>query len=403
MTKSLDVTVDDQSNVTKVTPIEERAVITPAKGPSPREAARRNTVQARAADVKARRIAIMRKALADRQHKRQVERDEAIAAAATLAGNLEDHIIQTKVVASDIFIPEEYQRIFDQARAEGIAMRFKWSRFQAPHVNQRPDGTLVAVDGQHRIWAAQRCFGADVEVPVNLTHVETTVEEAGDFDAENTERRSLNYNAAFRARIHARDSDSLQVLLLLKEVGMRPLWPGETRGTEATVTACRTVEYMIKQGGASSARAVLSILRDVGGTDSDWYRDFILAGMWQFLLRYDGYLRRDRLVEVLKKQADSHALDGLTAEHKNSINSSNGAAACGALHYLYNFRMKVGDALPPYSIESANRHSALVRRFARQWIENHEKGSANGAKRAGAWAPGSQLPSKSRPRDVSPS
>ena len=319
-----------------------------------------------------------------------------------MAGRPEDHLTQVYVKASDILIPEEYQRIFDQARAEGIAMRFKWSRFQAPHINRRPDGTLVAVDGQHRIWAAQRCFGADVMIPVNLTTVETTVEEASDFDAENTERRTLNYNAAFRARIHARDADSLQVLLLLKEVGMRPLWPGENRGTEATVTACRTVEYMIKQGGASSARAVLAILKEVGGTDPDWYRDFILAGMWQFVLRYDGYLRRDRVVEVLKKQGDSHALDGLTAEHKNSINSSNGAAACGALHYLYNYRMKVGDALPPYSIESNTRHSALVRRFARQWLERHEKGGPNGAKKAGAWASGKQLPYQARPRDQTP-
>jgi len=400
---TLDVTVDAQRVVTEVTPIEERAIVTPAKGPSPREAARRNTVQARAAEVRRRRTAIIRQALEKRRGQRQAERDAAIAAAAEAAGDPKDHIEQVYVKASDILVPEEYQRIFDQPRAEGIAMRFKWRRFQAPQINRRPDGTLVAVDGQHRIWAAQRCFGQDVMIPVLLTHVETTVEEAGDFDAVNTERRTLNYNAAFRARVHARDADSLQVLLLLKEVGMRPLWPGENRGTPATVVACRTVEYMIKQGGASSARAVLSVLRDVGGTDPDWYRDFLLAGMWQFLLRYDGLLRRDRLVDVLRKQTDSHALDGLTAEHKNSINSSNGAAACGALHYLYNYRMKVGDALPPFSIESPTRHSALVRRYARQWVTAHEPGGHIGAKPNGAWSSGAQLPYQSRPRDAAPS
>jgi hypothetical protein len=280
-------------------------------------------------------------------------------------------------------------------------MRFSWRKFRSVAVNRRPDGTLALVDGQHRLRAAQMLWGPDVRVPCTFTHADTSQEEAGDFDGINTDRSGLAYNVAFRARIHHGDENSKKVQAVLAEFGLRPLWPDENRGVPGTVVATRTIEYMIKAGGVSSARAVLSILKEVWKDDPNGYRDFILGGMWQFLVRYDGSIRRDRVVTVLGRLNSPSGLDELTAENKTSVNSSSAAACCGAIHYLYNYNMKLGMALPPFSMESSSRHAALLRRAARRWIDKHE-GGRGGPKKAGLWSPGGQLPYTARKRDRSP-
>lgn len=393
-------TVLADSTVAEVATVDE-GTRTPPTGPSPREARRLNEQQSRAERLKAQRTAIITEALNRRRMARAAEQAAAIERSRVTAGAAEEQIENGWVTASEVVVPEEYQRIYDEKRSRGYAMRFSWRRFRSVAVNRRPDGTLALVDGQHRLRAAQMVFGPDVRVPCTFTHADSTQEEAGDFDGINTDRSGLSYNTAFRARLHHGNKESLQVEEVLTQYGLRPLWPGENRGVPGTVVATRTVEYMIKAAGVSSARAVIGVLQEVWKDDASGYRDFILSGLWQFLVRYDGLVRRDRVVTVLGRLKSPTELDGLTAEQKTGVNSSAAVACCGAIHYLYNYNMKLGMALPPFSAESPSRHSAMLRRAARRWLDKHE-GGRGGAKKAGLWAPGAQLPYRARKRDRSP-
>jgi hypothetical protein len=405
MTRTIEVTVDQEGRVTDAQPVE-TGDVTPQEGPTPREARRQNLKAARADEIRARRTAIIKAAVDRRRKVREAERTTAIARAREEAGEAKDVIENGEVVASRVIVPPEYQRPYTEGRAVGYAMRFSWRKFRSIAINRRPDGTLALVDGQHRLRAAQMVFGPDVVVPCTFTHVETTAEEAGDFDGINTDRSGLAYNAAFRARVHYEDPDSVLVMTVLAEKGLRPLWPREPRGIKGTVTACRTIEYMTKKAGVTSARATISILHELWGDDPEGYRDFMLGGLWQFLLRYDGHVRRDRIIEVLREASRKDgpkAMDDLTADHRSSVNTSSAAAFCGAVHYLYNYRLRPGSALPPYAPESTTRHNAVVRRHARRWLDTHERSrQARRGPDRGAWVDGTQVPFKGRPRDKSP-
>lgn len=369
--------------------------VTPEVGPSPREAVRQNSVQAQAAETRSRRAEANVKRLNERRVLRDQERATAIAAAAERAGHPDDHVSQERVRLGDIVVPPEYQRLLNEDRALGYALQFSWEAFQAISVNRRPDGTLVLTDGQHRLYAAQLCFGDEVTVKCNVTSVANTPREAGLFLTMNTERVGLNYNSAFKARLHSRDANAERVVALLEEFHLDYTRPGEFRGQPGKVTAVATLESMIRQAGVSSGRAVLSILHDLWGDTPEAYRDYLLGGLWQFLIRYDGLYRRDRIMTALKRDG-LEAISDRVNDFKTSVNSSSAAAACGSIHFTYNWHLQVKDALPPFASEAKNRYSAMIRKCAREWAVRHEgkNGQALVAARSvsGLYAPGHQIP-----------
>ena len=367
---------------------------TPPEGPTPREAHRVNTVQARAeAGADRRKEALLRR-LNERREARALERATAIARAAEAAGEADDRVSQEKLRLGDIVVPEEYQRTLNQDRAIGYALRFSWEAFQSISVNRRPDGTLVLTDGQHRLYAAQLAFGDDVLVKANVTSVVNTPQEAQLFLTMNTERTGLNYNAAFKARLHALDANALQVVEILTEYGLDYTRPGEYRNQAGKVTAVSTLESMVRQGGRSSAREVLAILRDVqdGKPHPSAYRDFLMAGLWQFILRYDRHYRRDRLVKALRRDGLDKLAESVS-EFKTAVNSSDAAACCAAIHFAYNWHLLEKDALPPFAMEAKNRYGAIIRRAAKNWIVRHEGQNGTQPKRSmtGLYAPGDQV------------
>ena len=379
----------------EVLPLPPAEQITPPLGPSPREAVRQNTVQAQAQVTRSQRAEANVKRMNERRQVREQERADAIKAAAQKAGHADDHVIQKGIPIGDIVVPEEYQRNLNVDRAVGYALQFSWEAFQAISVNQRPDGTYVLTDGQHRLYAAQLCYGDAEVVKCNVTKVANTPQEAGLFLTMNTERVGLNYNSAFKARLHALDANALRVVDLLKEFDLDYTRPGEFRGQAGKVTAVATLESMVRQAGVTSARATLSILHEIWGTTPEAYRDFMMGGLWQFLIRYDGLYRRDRIISSFKRDGLSDISDRV-ADFKTSVNSSSAAAACGAMHFTYNWHLQMKDALPPFSSEAKNRYASLIRKCARDWVVRHEgkTGQAMLAARSvsGLYAPGAQIP-----------
>lgn len=368
---------------------------TSPNGPTPREAARRNTVSAQAEVNADRRMEALKKRLDDRREARAEERRVAIAAAAVAAGDPDDDVALKRLRLGDIVVPEEFQRLLNEDRAIGYALKFSWAAFQAISVSKLPDGTLLLTDGQHRLYAAQLAYGDDVLVKCVVTTLKNIHQAAALFITTNDERVGLNYNAKFKARIVAQDDNVRQIIALLKEFDLDYTRPGEPRGRQGTVTAVSTLESMIRQAGVTSAREALAVLHHVWGDNPDAYRDFLLAGMWQFLIRYDGLYRRDRLIESLKRDGLEKIAD-LVPDFKTSVNSSNAAAACGAIHFTYNWHLRERDALPAFASEAKNRYAALIRRAARNWQVRHEVGNGGKAPArpiTGMYAPGSQVPS----------
>jgi len=326
----------------------------------------------RKAEVAARRTAILDEVRERRRKSRDEDRQAKIAHARTLFGPLDQALKIDWLPANTLSYPPEYQRVFDDDKAMKYAMDFNPNMFGTIAVNIRPDGFRAMLDGQHRVFAAQLVHGDDVLVPCVVTYLKTSKEEAEAWDGYNNARTQPVLAARFRAAVHAEKEAPLEVLLVLREFDLRPLWEKESRTTPNTVAAIRSVQYMADTAGATSARAVVGILHEVGGGDPAWYRDFILNGTWQFLMRYEPYLRRDRLVTVLKGLDDPKTLDKLAAGNRTMVNGSISYACCAAIHALYNANEHGPNRLPDWTIQSTTRAGAIIREGVRAWRAKYE-------------------------------
>jgi len=398
----------------KVVPLPET---TSPVGPTPREARRLNVSAERVQQGIDNRRAALMKRLEERRVARQEERDRAIREAAARAGDPDDNVTLEKIRLGDITVAQSFQRLLDEDRAVGYAMDFSWEAFQAVSVNRvktqvpvdpnDPEGPteereiIDLTDGQHRLYAALLCFGEDVLVKCVVTNLTTKAKRARLFIRINDERTGLNYNTKFRARLEAEDDEPAeQVMALLASFHLDYTKPGETRNLPGRVTAVSTVESMVRQGGVTSARAALSVLKECFGDDPVAYRDYMMAGMWQFCVRYDGLYNRERLIAALKRDGLEKVNESIP-DFKTGVNSSPAAAACGAIHFAYNWHLPGKDQLPAPPNETRNRYAGLVRKAARSWLLRHEtNGAALVAARplTGLYAPGAQRPSRATTR-----
>jgi hypothetical protein len=310
------------------------------------------------------------------------------------------------LVIGDIVRPV-YQRPLDDGRALGYGMDFDWNLFGRLDVNVRTtefqgaerhnhlymtlegkrieahptaeSPLYVVLDGQHRARAAQLAFGDDVDLPVDLYHVQRISTEADVFQAVNTTRVQLAAGGAFRARVVANDEIATGVLDILRQFGLRPLEPGEPRSTPGTVSAIRTLEAAYVRGGPHSVRETLRYVRAIWGLSEETLRDWVLAGMWQFIVTYQDHdnFREHRLLNVMRGEASFKypitigRLEELALQYRLSMSGQIGNAAMSAIHYCYNHYEKTRFELPDPPQQRPGSGNSKVFKFATGYRARH--------------------------------
>ena len=111
----------------------------------------------------------------------------------------------------------EYQRPVDEKRAMKIASEWDSALFGRLLIGLRPDGTMVIIDGHHRVKAAT-ILGL-THLPAAVINVATVTDEAIYFHKVNTSNKRLSAVDRFRARLAAGESPEIKIGALLATTG----------------------------------------------------------------------------------------------------------------------------------------------------------------------------------------
>lgn len=122
-----------------------------------------------------------------------------------------------KIKPEDTTVDHRYQRELDARRVEVMANAFNPDLFGVPVVSRRSDGSIVRIDGQHRIAANIAAGGGDTPVLMEVHDGLSLQEEAALFIKLNGGRKSIMAIDKFRARLEAREPVALEIQTVLKQ------------------------------------------------------------------------------------------------------------------------------------------------------------------------------------------
>lgn len=201
------------------------------------------------------------------------------------------------LVADELEIDRSYQREPRPAWVKAIADNFDPSLLDPLSVSRRRDGRLFVMDGQHRLLAVRSIGWGDQKVPCIVHNGLTIEEEARRFNTQDN-RKPLNIQEKFRARLLERDPVSVRIQAIVGEAGFRlNLTGGDT--TNGEIPGVGTLLRIVHAYGPEILRDTLEVIRDGLGT-SIGPRSEIVDGIAQFIWRYPTDYDRGRLTAVLR-------------------------------------------------------------------------------------------------------
>lgn len=157
-----------------------------------------------------------------------------------------------------INVDHRYQRMLNELKRRDIAGNFNWVAFGAISVNRRVDGSLWAIDGQHRLAAAKTRDDIN-ELPCVIFEIPNSIEEeAAAFLALNTLRRPLSSKDRFRAQLVSGNQDAILVETMIKSSGRSVDSRSPGTGIE-----CLTALMSIVREDANNARIVWPLIADI--------------------------------------------------------------------------------------------------------------------------------------------
>lgn len=122
------------------------------------------------------------------------------------------------VRVEDIHVDSRYQREATDSQVLKIAKTWNWVACAAIILARRSDGTLWAIDGQHRVLAAQRRSDTR-ELPCIIFNVEEVAEEARHFREINTIRKAVSSIDNFNAAIVEGEKSAIAVKQMVEQSG----------------------------------------------------------------------------------------------------------------------------------------------------------------------------------------
>ena len=202
-----------------------------------------------------------------------------------------------------------YQR--NEKRKLGNRIRSEGWNFRALGmilVEERPDGTRWILDGQQR-YRALLAAGFET-VPALIMQVESVKKAAGDFRSVNFNRTSLNTIDELRAELAMEDQDAIEIVHQVEVAGMRVKGINADRNRFAPIVgAVRTLKNIyfsgVRLGRPQALEDTLRILSTAYADDPKARREALeeemIRGVGELLVRFNGRVDTDRLIEVLQR------------------------------------------------------------------------------------------------------
>ena len=228
----------------------------------------------------------------------------------------------------ELTIPHEYQKDLDPAWVRFLVGHFDDSRLLIIVVSRRPDGSLVVVDGQHRVFALRE-LGIQVVRAIVYEGL-SPVEEANLFEDLNRNRKAPNVFDLFRAKVAGERPDAIAITAIAAEFG----YTFHRGGAVAhSIQAVGAVEAIYRQGGSDLLRSVLRVTSGPWAGSIEGVEGQMLRGIAMFLRAYmaDPAFSFDHLMARL---AHRHPLDILQAARRIAIETGRAGATNGYMPYV---------------------------------------------------------------------
>lgn len=198
-----------------------------------------------------------------------------------------------RVATDEIVVDGRYQRPVEQFRVDKIAEGFDETLFGVIEVSRR-NGKCAVFDGQHRLEAARALGMKDVPC---LVHDGLTPEaEAELFVRLQRERKNINPNDRFKARLFYNDPVALDINRVVTEAGFS-IKPNAADAAPDVwrIRAVAALERAYHRYGPDHLYETLDTVRAWWGGDKKSTDGSLIEGVALFLRLYGGRLRDDHI------------------------------------------------------------------------------------------------------------
>lgn len=260
------------------------------------------------------------------------------------------------VPANEIrFDPSTSQREDDEVSSgKIIELRKAWSWPAAGVIlcARRPDGSLYAFDGQHRVLAARGRSDTSM-IPCAIYDIVTAEEEALAFYMANCNRRNVSAFTKHRILRNAKDTRALNSDAILRDAGCVFV----RRASKPNEASCTTVPAeLLKLMCRSAVVRAFHLARIACETDNRPIKAELVKGFGYLVQRVDGAMRSDRF-ESCVRNAGSVQLMRAVANRKSSAAKSSNKLFGEAMLEVLNYRLRI-----PFEVGPANLFPASIDR-----------------------------------------
>lgn len=189
-----------------------------------------------------------------------------------------------------------YQSQVNPAQVNKIVENFDHHALGTIVVNERADGTLYIVDGQHRVVALLRLGHFAISAKIhNGLNIE---EEANLYNALNSAKKK-NANAIGKASLRAGEEEALMIDQAVERAGMSVDYDSKNY-KYGHVVAYKTLERILKKRGPINLETTINFIKVAFGDEKRYFQSHILEGVSEFLQIYGNELDVKIIIEKLK-------------------------------------------------------------------------------------------------------
>lgn len=239
---------------------------------------------------------------------------------------------QVKVKPSQIGTDARFQRDLDESRAKRMGKHLDVRRIGHPVVSVREDGSMVALDGQHRLQA-MRVAGVDDAILCDAWHGLTLAEEAELFILLQADRKAVRVYDKFKARLVARDPVALEIEKIVKAAGLR-IAKAQGNNCICAIKALESAHARYRNLPKS-----LSVLLKWSDGDPGAFDGHLITDVACFLAQHPK-VDLIRLAEKLAPYSPERILSRIRRVQGNSDELPRGEAACRVFREIYNYRSR---------------------------------------------------------------
>lgn len=242
-----------------------------------------------------------------------------------------------------LIVDPNVQRGLDRRRVTRIANELDVHALGVITVSQRPDGTYVVIDGQHRIEACKEAGRGELQVTARVYAGLTLPEEATLFRLLNNTAKP-QFVDIFRVRVVEGEEVAVAVSQLAERYGWKV---SVARTASGSLLAIQSLEAVFRKDPIAAERTMATITRawghDPAGTDGR-----IIAGLGLVYARYQDAVDVENLADRLARRGGGpNKLLGDARGLAELIHTTVARAMAEVLVELYNSRRKT-KALPAW-------------------------------------------------------